>query len=96
MWTPGPTCRCNCYGFPHRLTGGACSGDAWAESYHMHVREYCDSCQLNAGGWCEVGTGQESILHCEAYRMAFRDNDGLNLPINEETFYTQEKEPTCE
>jgi len=62
----GITCWCDSYKFPHRLSGGKCSGAKWAQAYFYTVRQECVYCVANRGSYCEVATCQESIHECLA------------------------------
>jgi len=93
------TCRCGAYHFPHRIGGGKCTGDMWAEAYHLYVSNQCRHCNCNHNGVCEVGTGAESLKHCEAYMEAMRAEKQPEVPMTEEELaggyddYYDESEP---
>jgi hypothetical protein len=76
------TCRCSAYPFPHRLTGGKCSGPEWAAAYFIWVGTACAGCNANNGG-CEVAAGAESITECEGYEDALRRGAPMRLPVDE-------------
>ena len=78
------TCRCSAYKFPHRLGGGKCSGNEWAESYYLTVRECCELCNCNNNRVCEVATGQESIKECEGAVDFLHYGSDIRLPRTEE------------
>lgn len=61
-------CNCSAYNFPHRLTGGKCNGEEWAESYFIYEKGMCRNCNCNRDGLCEVAQGIESISECEGYQ----------------------------
>jgi len=66
------TCTCPAYSFPHRLGGGRCREESWAEAYYIFDGEACLRCNCNHDGLCDVAGGAESIHHCEAWLEANR------------------------
>ena len=96
------TCRCSKYKFPHRLSGGKCLGDEWAQSYYLTVNEHCKLCNCNNEGICEVATGQESIKECEGYIDFLHTGSIIKLPRTEEDMLEElcqnryNEEETCE
>jgi hypothetical protein len=60
-------CKCGAYKFPHRMTGGRCTGARWAEQEWLNGNRDCKHCVCNAGSHCEVAEGQERIDNCRAF-----------------------------
>lgn len=79
------TCDCGVYPFPHRLNGGKCYGETWAEFYYYYICTECDGCPLN-DNWCEVVQGLEPVSNCEAYKIMKRDNDMTIMPFKLEEY----------
>lgn len=78
-------CHCSSYDFPHRLTGGACTGSEWAEFVYLYAPENCDNCNSNVGGECQVAMGAENIEYCDTYQNHLNYSSGLRYPqITEE------------
>ncbi len=74
------TCRCHAYPFPHRLSGGRCSGEEWAESYFYVVGTACTQCHCKSKEYgCEVAVGIESIQFCEGYQEYLHRQPALPL-----------------
>jgi hypothetical protein len=73
-------CHCSSYDFPHRLTGGTCNGDEWAEFVFLYIRCDCDMCNCNVDGECQVANGQEDIECCETYQDHLNYSGGLRYP----------------
>ena len=69
---PQVTCWCGAYEFPHRITGGKCSGAAWADYYFIYVKEECELCNCNYGGGCDVADGREEISNCDGFEDYFK------------------------
>jgi hypothetical protein len=59
------TCLCERYDFPHRLAGGNCKGQSWAESYYETEHSQCRGCNCNVDARCQVADGAESVAYCE-------------------------------
>ena len=76
-------CDCSSYTFPHRI-GGKCDGSVFTEYYYLYEREYCDSCNCNVNGQCEITTGQESIKEAECYADAYHSYPGEHLTLKPE------------
>tara|TARA_B100000745_G_scaffold262278_1_gene186390 strand:+ start:325 stop:639 length:315 start_codon:yes stop_codon:yes gene_type:complete len=74
------TCNCGAYEFPHRISGGRCSGADWAESYFVLEQSECQYCNCNHNGVCEVATGQESIKYCEGFREHLHTQPDVRHP----------------
>lgn len=66
--------HCNCKGAyngkGHNCGNGKCTGSEWAESYYTYEQTDCSNCFNNVNSVCEVATGKESILECEACNNA--------------------------
>ena len=79
---PQVTCECRAYKFPHRLSGGRCSGSEWAESYLHTVGTMCRQCNCfrPETGSCDVANGAESISYCEGYIDFLHYDSPLRLP----------------
>lgn len=78
------TCRCSAYKFPHRLSGGKCTGSEWAQSYYFDIKTECEFCNCNCDNHCDVATGQESINECEG---AIHDGNDISLPFDYTSLY---------
>lgn len=80
------TCWCERYKFPHRIGGGKCSGDLWAESYLRMDGEMCQSCMCydEHNKTCDVAVGIEFIQYCEGFWEHRLRQPNLRLPISEE------------
>ena len=76
-----PICDCGSYNFPHKLGGGRCTGDTYAEYYFLHDRSECEYCQCNNDTYCDIVTGQESIRHAACYTDALHSNPGGHVTL---------------
>lgn len=83
------TCLCSAYEFPHRIGGGRCNGDQWAESYFTMVGEMCEFCQSNNEGECDVAGGLEKIKYCEGVKDHLATQTDLRLPKTWEQYYEE-------
>lgn len=79
-------CRCTAYPFPHRCGGGKCSGEDWAETYRIYSGSGCEACNCYRGQSesCDVGSGAESVEHCEAYMEVIRSGRNPVPDLQEE------------
>jgi hypothetical protein len=76
------TCRCSAYSFPHRLSGGKCSGREWAESFIRLFRNECEFCRNKNNDHCDVAIGVENIKTCQNAHT----NIPLLLPMHTEEY----------
>ena len=67
-------CTCGAYEFPHRLTGGRCTGARFAQHHWFNGNRECRDCMLNKRTHCEVGNGTESVSECAVYNEEVRRN----------------------
>jgi len=72
------TCRCRAYKFPHRFSGGKCTGKwvvvkHWREFYG-HCAD-CEVCNLYSDHTCQVVEGQESHQECPVFQEFVRFNE---------------------
>ncbi len=76
------TCLCGSYEFPHRISGGKCSGSSWAESYKLLIGHLCQMCNCNnpEEGTCDVASELEDIDYCEGYHDHLRKQPDIRLP----------------
>lgn len=70
-------CRCGAYKFPHRFTGGRCSGyylvsEYWDTHWGSGACKTCNSCNE---GSCDVFDGREVVGECEAFQEFIRVNE---------------------
>jgi len=86
------TCHCRAYEFPHRLGGGRCHGLAWADAYYLLIHNPCPTCNANAGGCCEVASGQEALAECKGYQESLHLEHDPHLPQTEEEFFLHHQE----
>ena len=67
-------CRCAAYSFPHRFSGGRCSGawiaeETWDANWGCGICRDCHALNLTKDSpVCEVRVGQENITWCAAWR----------------------------
>lgn len=57
------TCRCPAYEFPHRFTGGSCTGWHMAKNCFDN-RISCQNCNCLHSGGCDVVNETESPAEC--------------------------------
>ena len=76
-----PICTCGAYTFPHKVGGGKCNGEDFAEYHWLYHKQDCEFCNLNCGTHCDAQTGAESIVHGQCYR----DSEGCGaIELQEE------------
>ncbi len=81
-------CKCTAYKFPHRLSGGKCTGQEWAGSYVDINRAECEQCNNFNNYLCEVSTGGASIKSCEGVeRLNGYKNIAECYPVSFEEMY---------
>lgn len=67
-------CRCAAYHFPHRMTGGRCTGshivfEAWERNYGGGDCRDCNSLEDRDGcRSCQVVEGAEAISECPVWQ----------------------------
>ena len=70
-------CQCDAYEFPHRMTGGRCSGRHIAEGHFFGSN--CRDCNyLDATcGYrsCQILDGAEAITQCPEWQDVIRTNE---------------------
>ncbi len=81
------TCRCSRYSFPHRITGGKCTGAAWAASYQRYDGERCNSCLENIEGICAVAEGRELVSECEGFQDVMHEHRYTKYPCTEDDYF---------
>lgn len=73
-------CYCSAYKFPHRFTGGRCSGydfsqEYWEAHYGAGDCTHCPCFNSREGYECEVVTGQERVSQCRAFQEFVHVNE---------------------
>lgn len=61
-------CRCGCYEFPHRWSGGGCTCERWVRRFFDPWRRECRGCHNRDEGECQVIEGIEETFHCPELR----------------------------
>ena len=75
------TCLCDSYVFPHRLSGGACTGEDWCTSVRISESDMCGTCPCNIGtAQCEVAFGTEAISSCQKVEDLLRTETHTKHP----------------
>ena len=76
------TCVCRAYDFPHRITGGKCSGMSCVESYMEVDGQQCATCRckIDSDERCEVLSGIEPLDMCEGYKEYLHKAVKIKLP----------------
>jgi hypothetical protein len=72
------TCNCKAYKFPHRFSGGKCTGHHLAESAYYEGDTTCASCPEYSEHGCAVVDGRESIELCEVF-IDFTERNEIKL-----------------